>query len=53
VKFTKAYLGWRAATAGHRLLGQPYQKAGACARGAAMPVLEGAQDAHVAHDAEE
>ncbi len=45
VKFTKAYLGWRAATTAHRLLGQPYQKEGACARGGAMPVLQRSHDA--------
>ena len=48
LNFNKAYLGWRAATAGHRLLGQPYQKAGPCSRGEAMPVLKAS-----AHDAEE
>ena len=53
VKFKKAYLGWRAVTAAHRLLGQPYQKAGACTRGGAMPVLERAQDAPDGPDAEE
>jgi uncharacterized protein (DUF362 family) len=43
IRFNKAYLGWRAATAAQRLLGQPYQKAGPCTRGDAMPVLP-AQD---------
>jgi uncharacterized protein (DUF362 family) len=38
-KFTKAYLAWRAATAGQRLLGHPYQRAGACPRGDAAPVI--------------
>ena len=45
VRFNKAYLAWRAATAGQRLLGQPYQKPGACPRGQAMPVLESPHDA--------
>jgi hypothetical protein len=40
IPFNKAYLGWRAATAAQRLLGQPYQKAGLCPRGEAMPRLE-------------
>jgi hypothetical protein len=44
IRFNKAYLGWRATTAAQRLLGQPYQKAGPCTRGEAMPVVP-AQDA--------
>jgi uncharacterized protein (DUF362 family) len=47
VNFNKAYLEWRAATAAHRLLGHPYQKAGPCTRGEARPVL------HDTHAAEE
>jgi uncharacterized protein (DUF362 family) len=37
VRFNKAYLSWRAVTAAKRLLGQPYQRAGASARGDARP----------------
>jgi uncharacterized protein (DUF362 family) len=37
VRFNKAYLSWRAVTAAKRLLGQPYQRAGACPRGDAKP----------------
>jgi hypothetical protein len=48
LRFNKAYLGWRAATTAHRLLGQRYQKAGPCPRGDAMPVLHEAS-----HDAED
>ncbi len=42
VRFSEAYLGWRAAMAVHRLQGHPYQKAGACSRGEAAPRIEGA-----------
>jgi hypothetical protein len=35
--FNQAYMGWRAATAMKRLMGERYQKAGACSRGEAMP----------------
>jgi uncharacterized protein (DUF362 family) len=37
VRFNKAYLSWRAATAAKRLLGQVYQRDGACPRGDARP----------------
>jgi hypothetical protein len=37
VDFNRAYIGWRAATAFKRLLGEPYQRKGACARGEAKP----------------
>jgi uncharacterized protein (DUF362 family) len=40
VRFNKAYLSWRAATAAKRLLGQAYQRDGACARGEARPDVE-------------
>jgi uncharacterized protein (DUF362 family) len=39
VDFNRAYIGWRAATAYKRLVGEPYQQAGACARGEARPEL--------------
>jgi uncharacterized protein (DUF362 family) len=38
-RFNKAYLSWRAAMVAKRLLGQPYQREGACARGEARPEL--------------
>ncbi len=37
LRFNKAYLAWRAAMATKRLMGQPYQRDGACGRGRAMP----------------
>lgn len=39
VRFNKAYLGWRAATAFKRLFGQPYQRPGESERGEAMPAM--------------
>jgi uncharacterized protein (DUF362 family) len=36
-EFNQAYLGWRAATAFKRLLGERYQRRGACPRGEARP----------------
>jgi uncharacterized protein (DUF362 family) len=39
IDFNRAYLGWRAVTAFKRLMGEPYQRAGACARGHAKPEL--------------
>jgi uncharacterized protein (DUF362 family) len=37
--FTKNYLMWRSSTAVKRLMGEPYQKAGACHRGQAAPEI--------------
>jgi uncharacterized protein (DUF362 family) len=37
VEFNRAYLGWRAATAFKRLLGEHYQRRGECPRGEARP----------------
>jgi hypothetical protein len=36
-EFNRAYLGWRAATAVKRLLGEHYQRRGECPRGEARP----------------
>ena len=37
IPFTSAYLSWRTRTLMHRVLGQPYQKAGPTERGASRP----------------
>ncbi len=37
VRFNEAYMGWRATTAMKRLMGERYQRHGACSRGEAMP----------------
>ncbi|MDP1829273.1 MAG: DUF362 domain-containing protein [Archangium sp.] len=39
LKFNKAYLAWRAANAGRRLRGKPYQVAGPTERGDGAPVV--------------
>jgi hypothetical protein len=39
LRFNKAYVAWRAAMAAKRLMGQPYQREGACGRGHAMPEI--------------
>ena len=39
LKFNKAYLAWRAANAGRRLRGTPYQVAGPTERGDGAPTL--------------
>lgn len=39
LKFNKAYLAWRAANAGRRLRGKPYQVAGPTQRGDGAPVV--------------
>jgi hypothetical protein len=36
-RFNKAYMSWRAAMAAKKLMGQPYQRPGACPRGDANP----------------
>ena len=41
IEFNRAYLSWRAVTAFKRLMGEPYQRSGACARGAAKPEISG------------
>ncbi len=38
--FNKAYAGWRASTAFHRMTGHPYQKAGPAPRGDARPEMQ-------------
>ena len=43
VKFNKAYLAWRAANAGRRLRGKPYQVAGPTERGDGAPVISEAR----------
>ncbi len=42
VAYNEAYLGWRAATALKRAVGERYQRPGACARGEAAPRVEAA-----------
>jgi uncharacterized protein (DUF362 family) len=37
LRFNKAYVSWRAAMAAKKLMGQPYQRSGACPRGNASP----------------
>jgi uncharacterized protein (DUF362 family) len=44
--FLKNYLAWRSQTSARRLCGEPYQRAGACTRGEARPVLEDATLEH-------
>ncbi len=41
-RFNRGYLGWRSKTLLDRMLGRPYQEAGPCERGAAMPAGEAA-----------
>jgi len=41
IDFNRAYLGWRAVTAFKRLMGEPYQRPGACPRGQAKPEIRG------------
>jgi uncharacterized protein (DUF362 family) len=41
IDFNRAYLGWRAVTAFKRLMGEPYQRRGACPRGEAKPEIAG------------
>ncbi|MDP9151335.1 MAG: DUF362 domain-containing protein [Myxococcota bacterium] len=39
LRFSRAYVGWRAVTGLKRLAGEPYQRKGPCERGAARPEL--------------
>jgi hypothetical protein len=40
VDFNRAYLGWRAVTAFKRMMGEPYQRPGACHRGQARSEVD-------------
>jgi uncharacterized protein (DUF362 family) len=52
-RFNASYLSWRAVTAYKRLMGEPYQRSGACARGQAQPELGRGEDRTQAADSAE